>query len=96
MPKFYVVQGSVALPPVDLGGGLMEPRSAAIGEVVELTEQQAAGLIASGFVADEKTFAGLKKMVEGADAAGAVLSPIHRKLAKGLAELKAKTPAKGK
>ena len=27
---------------------------------------------------------------------GAVLSPIHRKLAKGLAELKAKTPAKGK
>jgi hypothetical protein len=95
MAKFYVVQGSVALPPADIGG-MMEPRVAVIGESVELTEQQAAGLVASGFVVDEKSFAGMKKMVEGAAESGVVLDRRMSKLAKGLAELKAKTPAKGK
>ena len=95
MAKFYVVQGSVALPPVEVAG-VMEPRVAAIGEAVELTEQQSAGLIASGFVVDEKSFAGMKKMVEGAAESGVVLDKRMSKLAKGLAELKAKSPAKGK
>jgi len=95
MAKYFVVQGSVALPPVEVAG-VMEPRVAAIGEPIELTEQQAAGLVSSGFVVDEKSFAGMRKMVEGAVEAGVVLDKRMAKLAKGLAELKAKTPAKGK
>lgn len=93
MPKFIVIQGSVALPPLATNG-LSEPRVAGIGESVELTEEQAKGLIVSGFVADEKTFAGLKKMVEGAAESGAVLPSNLRKLARGLEALKPKPKGK--
>lgn len=74
MAKYFVVQGSVGL-----GAGEVK-----LGNSVELTESQAAGLIASGFVVDEKTFAGLKKMVEGALEAGAPLQSRERKLAQAL------------
>ena len=67
-----------------------------IGEAVDLTEEQAKGLLAAGFVVDEKSFAGLKKMVEGASESGAVLDKKLSKLAAGLSVLKAKSPAKGK
>lgn len=95
MPKYIVIQGSVALPPADVAG-LSEPRVASIGESLELTDKQAEGLIATGFIADEKTFAGLKKMVEGAAESGALLPRHLQKLATGLATHKAKQPSKGK
>ena len=85
MTKFYVVQGSVALPPKSGG----EPEAAFIGETVELTDAQSEGLIASGFVVDEKTFAGMRKMVEGAAESGVTLDKRMAKLAAGLAKLKA-------
>ena len=56
MAKFFVVQGSVGLPSEGV---------AHIGEAVDFTEEQAKGLLAAGFIVDEKSFAGLKKMVEG-------------------------------
>ena len=87
MAKFFVVQGSVGLP---------SEAVAHIGEAVDLTEEQAKGLLAAGFVVDEKSFAGLKKMVEGASESGAVLDKKLSKLAAGLSVLKAKSPAKGK
>lgn len=74
MAKYFVVQGSVGL-------GAVEVK---LGNPIELTESQAAGLIESGFVVDEKTFAGLKKMAEGALEAGAPLQSRERKLAQAL------------
>ena len=88
MPKFVVVHGSVALPPLE--GAVKKLRSASIGEVVELTEQHAADLLSTGFITDEKTFAGYVKMIEGAAESGAVLPRHIQKLSAGLAELKAK------
>lgn len=93
MPKYIVIQGSVALPPLATNG-MSEPRVASIGESLELSDEQAKGLVASGFIADEKTFAGLKKMVEGAAESGAVLPNHLRKLAKGLEALKPKPKGK--
>lgn len=74
MAKYFVAQGSVGLASGDVK----------LGNPVELSESQAAGLIESGFVVDEKTFAGLKKMVEGAIEAGAPLQSRERKLAQAL------------
>jgi hypothetical protein len=96
MTKFYVVHGSVALPPKKGDGEMVDPQVASIGEPIVLTDTQAEGLIASGFVVDEKTFIGMKKMVEGAAESGVTLDKRMAKFAAGLAELKAKTPVKGK
>lgn len=74
MAKYFVVQGSVGLASGDVK----------LGNPVELSESQAVGLIESGFVVDEKTFAGIKKMMEGAIEAGATLQPRERKLAQAL------------
>lgn len=89
MAKFYVVQGSIGLPKKDPGNGLAREfwpsASAGIGEAVELDAQQAKGLLETGFIVDEKTWAGLKKMLEGALQAGATLDKKHAKLAAALA-----------
>lgn len=74
MAKYFVVQGSVGLASGDVK----------LGNPVELSESQAAGLLESGFLVDEKTFAGLKKMMEGAIEAGAPLQSRERKLAQAL------------
>jgi hypothetical protein len=79
MAKFYVVQGALSL-------GAKETKT--IGDAVDLTAEQASELVASGFLADEKTFVGLKKMAEGALAAGAVdrLSRRDRKFAVAISQ----------
>lgn len=89
MAKFFVVQGSVGLPKKDPGTGTPKEfwpaNSAGIGEAVELTPEQAAPLLAQGFIADEKTFAGLKQMIAGAAKAGTTPPHQWRKLAAALA-----------
>lgn len=77
MAKFFVIHGSIGLP-----GGL----SAVVGDAVDLTPEQAAGPISYGNLADEKTYAGLKKLCEGAVDSGSVASLDARlkKLTEGL------------
>jgi len=88
VPKYYVIHGSVGVPKQDPKDGTPKENwvaaQAGVGEALELTPAQAAGLVAQGFVADEKTFAGLMKMIEGAASAGATLEKKHQKLANAL------------
>lgn len=75
MAKFYVVEGSLQ---VDRN------KTVRLGEAVELDEKQARVPLELGTIVDEKTFNGLRKMVEGASEAGAPLKGRERKLAAAL------------
>lgn len=91
MAKFYVVQGNVFTE---------RSKSVGPGGFVELEPKQAADLVVSGFLLEEKQFHARKKMLEGALDSGGVLSKGDEKLAKalglkaGAAEAPAKTEKK--
>lgn len=75
MAKYFVVHGSVGMGPSETFG---------VGDSFELEEKKASALIASGFIADEKTFLARKKKLEGAMEAEEELVEKDEKLAVGL------------
>jgi hypothetical protein len=81
MPKYNVIHGSLT---VAIKDGM--PVTANIGDAVELTDAQASGLIASGFLAETEQFGALRQMVESAAKANAIstLDRKHQKLAAAL------------
>jgi hypothetical protein len=81
MPKFNVIHGSVTVGFKDFNSVV-----ANIGDTIELTDAQAKGLIASGFITDAETFANLKSMIESAAKANA-LGGLDKKLTKLAAAL---------
>jgi hypothetical protein len=87
MAKYFVVHGSVGMGPSE---------TVAIGESFELEEKKAAGLIAAGFICDEKTFLARKKKLEGALEAEEELVEKDEKLAVGLGMKAPVDPEKAK
>jgi hypothetical protein len=81
MPKYNVIHGSVTLSVKD-----GSPVVANVGDALELTEEQAKGLVATGFIADAEQFGALKQMVESAAKANA-LGSMDRKSQKLAAAL---------
>lgn len=81
MPKYNVIHGSVTT-----GFKDGNPVVANVGDAVELTEAQAAGLISSGFLAEAEQYAALEQMVKSAAKANAIgsLDRKHQKLAAAL------------
>lgn len=75
MSKYFVVQGSVL---VD------KNKPAGVGQSVELSPEVAAGLVASGYLLEEKQFNSRRKMLEGALESGGILSKGDAKLAAAL------------
>ncbi len=81
MPKYSVIHGSVTV-----GTEHGKPVAAKVGDTIEMTEAQAKGLVASGFITDVETFEHLKQMIDSARRANA-LSGLDRKLSKLAAAL---------
>lgn len=81
MPKYNVIHGSVTT-----GFKDGNPVVANVGDAIELTEAQAAGLISSGFIAEAEQYAALEQMVKSAAKANAIntLDSKHQKLAAAL------------
>jgi hypothetical protein len=85
--RYIVIHGSVSLPgkrDPSMPNLVPEPISVGVGGAVDLTDKQAAELVANGTLADEKKFAALQKTIAAAEESETVLPKALRKLAAGL------------